>query len=199
MEREFKIAGVGGGFGLGAWILGGPLAGILVAIGSVIIAQKQFPEGDKPWGRIQDLLSHGEGRRVEFKANLSFNGKKSAFDGIVKSIAGFANDEGGEILLGISDDSTIVGITAVLKRLGGKDKLLLALHDAVRNGLQPLALKQYRAKYESISNQEILRIEVEKANLDLFTKDGHYYKRQDNRTIRMSTHEYQESKKDIGK
>lgn len=53
---------------------------------------------------IQDLLEEGEGFRVEFKRKVSTPEK------IAKTLIAFANTQGGTILFGVDDDTSIVGI-----------------------------------------------------------------------------------------
>jgi predicted HTH transcriptional regulator len=53
---------------------------------------------------FKDIVAAGEGVKVEFKRKLSKPEK------IAKEICAFANTKGGVLLVGIDDDSTIVGI-----------------------------------------------------------------------------------------
>jgi len=55
--------------------------------------------------RIKEIIKQPEGRRLEFKAQLPDHSD------LTKSVVAFANDAGGELYVGISDNPrTIVGI-----------------------------------------------------------------------------------------
>jgi len=54
---------------------------------------------------LRKLVSQGEGLRLEFKR------KASHPDKIVKEIIAFANTQGGTLLIGVSDDKTIPGVS----------------------------------------------------------------------------------------
>lgn len=55
---------------------------------------------------LRDMAAGGESLCVEFKRNLNSDKPKQ----ICKEIAAFASTEGGCVLIGVADDSTIVGI-----------------------------------------------------------------------------------------
>ena len=62
--------------------------------------------------QIQELIAQGEGLTIEFKRHISDDGGTA-----IKTVAAFANGEGGVILLGIDDKSgAIVGITESVNR-----------------------------------------------------------------------------------
>lgn len=58
---------------------------------------------------IHQIIRGGEGPRVEFKAQFT-----TALD---REIAALANGGGGDILIGIADDSAIVGLSETPQRL----------------------------------------------------------------------------------
>lgn len=65
--------------------------------------------------KILDLIDQGESERLEFKSSLRVNlhtkkpDKKIEFS-VLKSITGFLNTDGGTLLIGVSDDGSILGI-----------------------------------------------------------------------------------------
>ena len=52
---------------------------------------------------------------------------------VLKTIAAFLNTEGGDLLIGVADDKSIVGIE--VDQLDNDDKFMLHLAQVVRNGL----------------------------------------------------------------
>ena len=53
-----------------------------------------------PSGRISDI----EGKTLEFKRDLS------SPDGPLRTLVAFANSAGGRLVIGVADDSTVVGV-----------------------------------------------------------------------------------------
>ncbi|MDA8026515.1 MAG: ATP-binding protein [Actinomycetota bacterium] len=57
---------------------------------------------------IQSLISQGEGPTVEFKEDVPTT--NNAREKAIKTIAAFANGQGGKILFGVRDDGTVKGV-----------------------------------------------------------------------------------------
>jgi predicted HTH transcriptional regulator len=76
--------------------------------------------------RIEELISRGESEVVEFKAEIP-----QERDRLLKTIAGFANGQGGTLLLGVSDDepSILVGVRQPTGR--ERDRLVNMIRDVV--------------------------------------------------------------------
>lgn len=198
MDRKIKIGSISAGLGLVALPLGGWLPALLAAGAGYLIGDKQFPKGEKPWRDIQELLKEREHGRLEFKKTLGEDSKrKSPYDGIVKTIVAFANSDGGEILLGVDDNSAVVGIDALIKNEGSKDKFELTLRNAIRANIDGAIDRLYRLRFETIDHKTILRFEVEKSNKDVFGKQrGEFYIRDGNATRSLSTKEYNNFKRE---
>lgn len=60
--------------------------------------------------KIQSLISQGEGPTIEFKENVPDQPGKERF-GVCKTVAAFANGLGGTILLGVTNDGSIKGVS----------------------------------------------------------------------------------------
>ena len=63
----------------------------------------------------EELIKRGESKTLEFKSTLRWNLKEDRKDNRVthaalKTIAAFLNTEGGDLLLGVADDGSVVGI-----------------------------------------------------------------------------------------
>ena len=84
------------------------------------------------------LITEGESKTLEFKSTLRWNLKEDRKDNRVthaalKTIAAFLNTEGGDLLIGVADDGSVVGIER--DRLDNDDKFMLHLVQLVRNAL----------------------------------------------------------------
>ena len=85
-----------------------------------------------------ELIKRGESKTLEFKSTLRWNLKEDRKDlrvthASLKTIAAFLNTEGGDLLLGVADDGSVVGIER--DRLDGDDRFMLHLAQVVRNAL----------------------------------------------------------------
>ena len=87
----------------------------------------------------EDLIKRGESKTLEFKSTLRWSLKEDRQDdkgvthAVLKTIAGFLNTEGGDLLIGVADDGKIVGIER--DQLESDDKFMRHLSQVVRNGL----------------------------------------------------------------
>jgi len=86
-----------------------------------------------------ELIKRGESKTLEFKSTLRWSLKESKQDdklvthAALKTIAAFLNTEGGDLLLGVADDGTVVGTAH--DQLESDDKFMRHLAQVVRNGL----------------------------------------------------------------
>jgi hypothetical protein len=87
----------------------------------------------------EELIKRGESKTLEFKSTLRWSLKENRQDdkgvthAALKTIAAFLNTEGGDLLIGVADDGSIVGIEA--DQLESDDKFMRHLTQVVRNGL----------------------------------------------------------------
>jgi type I site-specific restriction-modification system R (restriction) subunit len=87
----------------------------------------------------EDLIKAGESKTLEFKSTLRWSleenrqDDKSVTHAVLETIAAFLNTEGGDLLIGVADDGSIVGIET--DRLESDDKFMRHLAQVVRNGL----------------------------------------------------------------
>ena len=194
-NRKLKIGSLATGLGLVTLPFGGWIPAAIAAGVGVMVGNQQFPAGEKPWRDLHELLNEGEHGRLEFKANLS-NGKKSPFDGIVKTIAAFANTDGGELIIGITDDGEITGLEPLIQKYKKTDRLECSVRDAIRNNIDTGIDRLYRLKFEDYEDHLLCRVEVTKSRKHVFLNDGSFYIRDGNRTIALSPREYNKLKSD---
>jgi len=89
--------------------------------------------------QAEELIKRGESKTLEFKSTLRWSLKEARQDdkalthAVLKTIAAFLNTEGGDLLIGVADDGSIVGIEP--DRLENDDKFMRHLAQVVRNGL----------------------------------------------------------------
>ena len=107
------------------------------AFGSLVktLLFDQYLRGHRNAG---ELIKQGESKTLEFKSTLRWNLKEDRKDirithAALKTIAAFLNTEGGDLLIGVADDGSVVGIER--DRLHNDDKFMLHLVQVVRNAL----------------------------------------------------------------
>ncbi len=89
--------------------------------------------------QAEELIKQGESKTLEFKSTLRWSLKEDRQDdkgmthAVLKTIAAFLNTEGGDLLIGVADDGSIVGIER--DQLENDDKFMRHLAQVVRNGL----------------------------------------------------------------
>ena len=120
---------------------------------------------------LGDLIAVGESDELEFKSSLRWDYReervnKKLEDVVVKSVAAFANAEGGMLLIGVSDDGEILGMERDNISLDGGDNDKFELH--LRNILSKHLGVSYvsgnlRVNFPIIGEMQICQIEIEPA------------------------------------
>lgn len=140
---------------------------------------EQLCDGEPPSAASQpsvaDLIAGGETGGIEFKSTLRTNLHTGQHDekiqmSALKTIAGFLNAGGGTLLIGVSDDGNVVGITA--DGFANEDKMSLHLVDLIRTRLGPLFLPYIHPEFEDEEGGRVLLVRCEKGPKPAFVKDG---------------------------
>lgn len=107
--------------------------------------------------KIVELIDRGEGKTIEFKADISLSSQKLKW---LKTIAAFANGEGGSLILGISDEEgSVTGINGMLQKYQNSiSKLRDAITLAISDNIDPVP--DYDFLDAHIDNHDILVINV---------------------------------------
>ncbi|MBW6479139.1 MAG: ATP-binding protein [Bacteroidales bacterium] len=125
------------------------------------------------------LIAQGESNILEFKSSYRYDLKQKtvnkALEAVVmKTLAGFMNSGGGTLLLGVSDDGTILGLENDYQTLKRKDKdgFEQLLMSSVSEKLGTAACKYIRLVFHSHNQMEVCRIIVERAGFPIYVKEG---------------------------
>lgn len=92
-------------------------------------------------------LDFQEGRSIEFKAMVN--------DNAVKTVAAFANSDGGRIYIGVADDGEVLGIDEL-------DKELLRLTEKMRTSIRPDVLMMVSVDVEQFDGKSVIVVTVQK-------------------------------------
>ena len=117
---------------------------------------------------LEDMISEGESDELEFKSTLRWDlnersVNKKLEDVIVKTVAAFANSQGGTLLIGVADNGEILGLEPDYSSLsgGGRDKFELHLRNLLNQqlGLGFVASKIV-IKFKGIGDLDVCQIET---------------------------------------
>jgi type I restriction enzyme R subunit len=122
----------------------------------------------------EELIKRGESKTLEFKSTLRWSLKEDRQDdkgvthAVLKSIAAFLNTEGGDLLIGVADDGSIVGIEA--DRLESDDKFMRHLAQVVRNGLGDRAGTCIDPKCQVVQGKTVCVVTCQRSPEPVFLK-----------------------------
>jgi type I restriction enzyme R subunit len=155
--------------------------------------------------QADELLKQQESKTLEFKASLRWNLKENRQDdkaithAVLKTIAAFLNTEGGDLLIGVADDRTVLGIDH--DQLDNDDKFMLHLTQVVRNGLGDRAGTCVDPKMQGVQGKTVCLVSCQRSPEPVFLKwkgadeksEGDFYVRSGPGTVKLnqeSTKEY---------
>ena len=104
------------------------------------------------------LIAAGEGFLVEFKR--SFLKSSETQDEVMNQISGFANSEGGHLLVGVEDDGSICGVDSEIKQAGSLDNYLKRMTNIAREALDTYFATLFVASFVLIDGKSVLKIEI---------------------------------------
>ena len=152
----------------------------------------------------EELIKQGESKTLEFKSTLRWNLKEDRRDGrrithaALKTIAAFLNTEGGDLLLGVADNGTVVGIER--DRLDNDDKFMLHLAQAVRSGLGDRAGTCIDPKVQIVDGKSVCVVSCQRSPDPVFLTwkgveteaDGDFFVRNGPGTVKLSPDDVKE-------
>ena len=125
------------------------------------------------------LIARGEGAQLEFKSSLRWDTReqranRSLQQVVFKTIAGFLNNDGGTLLIGVDDSGGIVGIEADLKTLKhpNKDGFERVLMDAIRSALGGNACALIHCYFHDLDGRTVCRVIAQKSLEPIYFLDN---------------------------
>jgi predicted HTH transcriptional regulator len=145
-----------------------------------------------------ELIKRGESKTLEFKSTLRWSIKENKQDsrGVtfasLKTVAAFLNTEGGDLILGVSDDGSVIGIE--LDQLENNDKYMLHLAQVIRNGLGDRAGTLIDPKMQTVAGKTVCVVGCQRSPEPVFLKwkgletvpEGDFFVRSGPGTIKLS-------------
>ena len=125
-----------------------------------------------------DLLAAGESQTVEYKSTARWNLHTSQADKkmehvIVKTVCGFLNAEGGELLIGVDDEAKVLGLTEDMRTLGNKanrDGYELFLRQLLDNGLSVPTAGMVRIGFEPVGEVDVCVVTASASGRPVFAR-----------------------------
>jgi len=185
-----------------AFALIGALLGLGSGLYSRVITQKLLLVSrlDRKLGMtVRLLIDVGESDVVEFKSSLRWDHRQKKCNKalemvIVKTIAGFMNYDGGDLLIGVADDGSIVGLRDDYATLRKKDRdgFELLLMQLVKNALGGDICTLLHVVFQDIGGCDVCRVLIEPSERPVYVRhDGKalYFVRTGNSTHELDTKE----------
>lgn len=117
---------------------------------------------------VEDLIADGESGDVEFKSSIRWDYQlqvpnKKLEDVIVKSVAAFANAQGGTLLVGVDDDGQVLGLERDYATLGNGSKDEFENHLRTlfgRNFGEAFTATKISTEFPVVDGKEICQINI---------------------------------------
>ena len=124
---------------------------------------------------IADLVRQGETIATEFKSALRTNLHTNAPDprielGILRTIAGFVNTDGGTLVVGVADDGSPVGVE--VDGFPNEDKMYLHLVNLIKDRIGPHHAMYISPHFGDFDGVRVLTVECKRGRAPVFVKDG---------------------------
>lgn len=120
---------------------------------------------------LEELIAEGEDDELEFKSSLRWDFKnqttnKKLEEVVVKTVAAFANSQGGTLLIGVSDDGEVLGLEADYLSLGGanRDKFELHLRNLLSSAFGAAFVSgKLKVLFPAVGEVEICQVDIQPA------------------------------------
>jgi len=146
----------------------------------------------------EELLNQHESKTLEFKSTLRWNLREEKKDpaivthSVLKTIAAFLNTEGGDLLIGVADDKSIVGVDA--DRFDSEDKFLLHLSHVIGAALGDRAGTCVDAQMEIVEGKTVCLVSCQRSPEPIYFKwrgieeheEGDFYVRSGAQTVKLN-------------
>ncbi|MBI2365989.1 MAG: ATP-binding protein, partial [Deltaproteobacteria bacterium] len=122
----------------------------------------------------EELIKRGESKTLEFKSTLRWNLKEAQKDdqavthAALKTIAAFLNTEGGDLLIGVADGGSVVGLEQ--DQFESDDKFMLHLAQVVRNALGDRAGTCIDPKTQIVQGKTVCVVSCQRSPEPVFLK-----------------------------
>jgi len=131
---------------------------------------------------LEHMISCGENERVEFKSSMRWDRRTGSVNkdlqkAVAVTIAGMLNSDGGTLLIGISDDGTVLGLEKDLQTLrkANVDSFLLALTDVVTHYLGMECMANIHPRFETLEQKVVCIVSIDPSPAPVYLNAGGEY------------------------
>lgn len=125
---------------------------------------------------INDFIARGEGPRLEFKSSIRWDHRAQAVNkelerAIAKTVAGFMNHEGGTLVVGVTDEGSVVGVEPDIESLHKKptqDGLALHLTEILTKYLGASDAAMVAMSFASVDDKTVVVLSADPALTPIF-------------------------------
>lgn len=142
-------------------------------------------------GKLEKIINKGESKTLELKETFTLDVKKQTREkyleySVLKTIAGFLNSDGGMLLIGVRDDTTIIGIENEIQKLfKNKDKFLLHLSNKIKSSFGEKVFPLINSSFKKIKDKNILQIECRSSEKPIWMNEKEFFVRTDPATEKL--------------
>ena len=134
-----------------------------------------FGKSEKKMSVIAELISQGEHDKLEFKStfrwDLRQNKKNPAIEhAALKSITAFLNSEGGDLLIGVADDGTILGVEG--DNFVNDDKFLLHVWTLIKTSMGQDVSPYIKTTLEKFDEKTVCRVHCLRSPKPVFLRQN---------------------------
>ena len=198
LRSRVRLSGAGATLcGIVGAIIGGGVAGLIMgrpddpyplatAVGAVVgtvivllIVDRYAWFRRRPTQGVGELIAAGESARVEFKSSARYNLHSKQRDEkielvISKTVAAFANSDGGVLLIGVDDQGEPVGLANDLQfmKQPDLDRYELWLRDWLGATIGVVATTDVEIGFEQVAGQDVCVVRVPRATRPVVVTSG---------------------------
>jgi hypothetical protein len=127
---------------------------------------------------LEELIAEGESDELEFKSTLRWDLESGAVNKllenvVLKTVAAFANSQGGTLVIGVTDEGTILGLEHDYLSLGGAERDTFELH--LRNILNQqfgtgFVTTRIQIMFHEVEGKDVCQIDISPAKEPVILK-----------------------------
>lgn len=143
----------------------------------ILESLKELTDADK----IMDLIRRWEGKNIELKETLHYNGKankqkdEDLITASLKNIVAFLNTNGWDLLVGVHDHGEIIGIERDLKQYSSIDKFFLYIKDKLKKRVWEQFLQYINYDIIKVNNKDVLWFQCSNSKKECFLDEKSFY------------------------
>lgn len=131
--------------------------------------------GEMERSEVERIIEEGECERVEFKSTLRTNLETGEADkrmekAVLKTIVAFLNSNGGNLLIGVADDGSILGADEA--SFDNRDKMNLHLNNLIKSRIGAEFLPQITVMNVEFDDKVVIRVKCSPTEKPVFLTDG---------------------------